>query len=187
MHTALPFYFFEINPDFVEDSVAHRNIDLIRSSINRCGYQLLINVVDFMIGSKDDWTGEMHIRDLLTHARYCNTTDLRDQVYAFIGMADPGYQIVPDYSSSLNEVLTITTRRIIEYEDSLDILTNYVVPRQSYRAGLPSWVVDWTAKELGDRRNNDLGSKKWKDMTGLTEEPPDVVFVPVERHWILTI
>jgi hypothetical protein len=177
MHGALHFYFFEINPDFVEDSVAHHNTNRISASINRCGYQLLVNIIDFMIGSKDDWTGEMCIRDLLTHSRYCNTTDLRDKVYAFIGMADPGYLIVPDYTLCLNRVLTVTTRRIIEYEDSLDILTNAVVPRLNTRADLPSWVVDWTEKELGDLRNNDFGSKSWKDMTGLPKERPDASFI----------
>jgi hypothetical protein len=192
LHVALHTHFFELNDEFVEDSIEHHNTDRIRTSLYQCGYRSLLNVVDFMIGSKDDWTGEMRIRDLLTHARYCNTTDLRDKVYAFIGMADPRYQIVPDYSVSLNQVLTTVTRRIIEYEDSLDILTNAVVPRLNTRADLPSWVVDWTEKELGDLRNNDFGSKFWKDMTGLPEERPDASFVlaqalPNPQHLTLAV
>jgi hypothetical protein len=177
MHRFLDAYLYELNDDFVLNSIAHRNTDRIRDRIDACGYKLLMNTVNFMVDSRDDWTGQMKIRDLLTHARFCNTTDLRDKVFAFIGLGDPEYGIVPNYSSSLNQILMETTRKIIDHEDSLDILTYAVLPQERQRLSLPSWVVDWTRKELGVHRNNDYGSVNFQKMNGLPKERPEASFV----------
>ena len=93
---------------------------------------------------------------MLSHARYCRTSDLRDRVYAFLGLGDPKYQIIPDYSQSLEQVLIHTTRRIIEFQNSLQILALAVASPKRPGSTLPSWVVDWTEKELGTMRDNHL-------------------------------
>jgi hypothetical protein len=85
--------------------------------------------------------------NLLRHSRKCQASDLRDKVYAFFGLADPHYGIIPDYSprNTLDMVFTETTRRIILHENKLDILAH--APMQSGYLDASSWVVDWTTPE----------------------------------------
>jgi hypothetical protein len=66
-----------------------------------------------MVISKLNWSGTLDLRDLLAHSRHCKSSDARDRVFAFAGLGDPGYGIVPDYSAqnSKAQVFTDTTRR----------------------------------------------------------------------------
>jgi hypothetical protein len=54
----------------------------------------------------------------------CKASEPRDKVYAFFGLADPKYNIIPDYNSTLEEVFTHTCQRIILHEQTLDILSH---------------------------------------------------------------
>lgn len=177
MHVSLQQYFFEINPDFVEGSVAHRNIERIIQHTETYENQEAMDMLKFMVDAKVKWTGQLDLKALFTHARYCEASDLRDKVFAFIGLGDPGYNIIPNYASSLTDVLAGTTRRIIEHENSLDILANAAASRRSLRGDLPSWVVDWTCKELGNKRDNHYGHKEFRKLSGLPHRRADVSFV----------
>lgn len=55
---------------------------------------------------------------LMYHGRNCKSTDPRDKVFAFLGLADPRYNISLDYSTSrtMNTILTEVAARIITVE-----------------------------------------------------------------------
>jgi len=85
---------------------------------------------------------------LMTHARNCKSTDPRDKVFAFLGLADPRYDIVADYDKSCteNQVLTRVARSIIVVEQRLDILALAMDDRgiSPIYDHLPTWVPNWT-------------------------------------------
>jgi hypothetical protein len=92
---------------------------------------------------------------LMRHSRNCQTSGARDKVYAFLGLTDPTYGIVPDYapSNSIVDVLTHTARRIIGVEKSLEILSDAIKLRSAdIGTQLPSWVPDWTRPEDSESR-----------------------------------
>jgi hypothetical protein len=69
--------------------------------------------------------GEMRLlSEILCLCTGFEASDERDRIYAFLGLADPGYGVVPDYSTQNDseQVLLETTQRIILFEDSLDVL-----------------------------------------------------------------
>jgi hypothetical protein len=85
--------------------------------------------------------------NLLQHSRKCEASDSRDRVYAFVGLADSHYGIVPDYSpgNTIEMVFADATKIIISYENKLDTLahTPHRDPLDRWdRGNLPSWVVD---------------------------------------------
>jgi hypothetical protein len=106
------------------------------------------------------------LRTLLTHSRRCETSDKRDHIYAFLGLATYDYGLQADYSSKVTPeaVFTQLTRRIIETDRDLHILGqvrlrpykhNIEVPIQFMTQiekrldNLPSWVPDWSADKTG--------------------------------------
>ncbi|RSL79765.1 hypothetical protein CEP51_007088 [Fusarium floridanum] len=111
--------------------------------------------VELMFETKASWEGTSNLTALLIHSKNCQASDDRDSIYAFIGLADPGYGIIPDYSAdnTLVDVLTETTKSIILFENSLKILSVFRYrqvpqlpqpPQLAKQWGLPSWAVDWT-------------------------------------------
>ncbi|KAJ4267158.1 hypothetical protein NW762_003258 [Fusarium torreyae] len=104
------------------------------------------------------------LKRLLMDSRYREASDERDRIYSVIGLADPGYGIVPNYSpeNHWNNVLVETTRKIITFENNLDVLScarncGFHTPRSR---ALPSWVINW------NRTNYDL------------EEPSSIGYTP---------
>ncbi|KAF5010878.1 hypothetical protein FDECE_2985 [Fusarium decemcellulare] len=126
-----------------------------------------IKTVAVMVQTKFNWTGEMDIKYLLEHARYCKASDDRDRVYSFLGLADPGYRVIPNYSpdNDVIRVLTETTRNIIIHEDSLNILAQAAAPASRQKCALPSWVADWTRKGVLNARDHLLGPFCWNTKT----------------------
>jgi hypothetical protein len=86
---------------------------------------------------------------LLQHSRNCAASDPRDRVYAFIGLAQSSYNIIPDYTSrnTVEKVLIETAKSIIRHDRSLHILQHVNRGRTNLGNRLPSWVPDWTSKE----------------------------------------
>jgi hypothetical protein len=84
---------------------------------------------------------------LLSHPRMCKASDPRDHVYAFVGLVDPGYSIIPDYASgnTIQNVLSKTAQCIILHEENLDVLIHTDVTQSRLQSTLPSWVPDWTS------------------------------------------
>lgn len=72
------------------------------------------------------------------------TSDLRDQVYAFLGLArDPRILINPDYGAPVSIVYSDTARAIIEGTNSLEIF-QWLPRLKADSLGLPSWVPNWS-------------------------------------------
>jgi hypothetical protein len=102
-----------------------------------------------MAKGKKDFRRDSELIALLRHSRNCEASDPRDRVYAFVGLAEPGYNIVPDYRTvnKLERVLIETAKRVIHHDQSLAILQHVHRGRAKLVARLPSWVPDWTSKE----------------------------------------
>jgi hypothetical protein len=83
------------------------------------------------------------MKSLLRHSRLCETTDERDKVYAFVGLADPAYGMKPNYEVPLVNVYTDAAARIILTEGCLDIL--FDANEKMRKPYLPSWVPDWSS------------------------------------------
>jgi hypothetical protein len=109
-----------------------------------------MEVITSMTDQKFRWTGTLDLKHLLVSSRRSSASDVRDRIYAMLGLADSGYNIVPNYTHSIPEVLVETTRRIIEHEDSLCILNYALNTRRRQNLHLPSWVVDWTQVDAVD-------------------------------------
>jgi hypothetical protein len=109
----------------------------------------------FMIRGRIDWKrrGQTAIVLLLQHAQECRVTDIRDRVFAFIGLADPGYRIIPDYAINVPTMLRHLCKRIILYEDRLNILCSSIKAgpdsdHRERRADIPTWTPDWTNNKI---------------------------------------
>ncbi|KAI9710555.1 MAG: hypothetical protein M1820_002691 [Bogoriella megaspora] len=102
--------------------------------------------VQFVIASRMSWAGSVDLVTLLKYAQSCHASDSRDKIFALLGLSNPGYDIVPSYEKSIREILIETTKRIMTFEDSLDVLA-YVRPSRLHSSSsLPSWVVDWVSR-----------------------------------------
>jgi hypothetical protein len=103
----------------------------------------------FMIRSRKDWQEEQekNIIELLCHAQDCSVTDLRDRVFAFAGLANPRYNITPDYTIDVPAAFRLACKRIILHESSLNILTccNNGSEEETRREDIPSWTSDWSS------------------------------------------
>ncbi|TPX14608.1 uncharacterized protein E0L32_005300 [Thyridium curvatum] len=92
------------------------------------------------------------LTDLLLHARNCLSSDPRDRVYAFLGLAEGEYAVTPCYdkANTVERVLVDTARAIVAHDHNLDML-GYVGCRSGPVVfdgdGIPTWVPDWTAPE----------------------------------------
>ncbi|KAI6773192.1 hypothetical protein HG531_000041 [Fusarium graminearum] len=89
------------------------------------------------------------LKVLLSCTKNCQATDKRDKIYSILGLAEPGYGIVPDYSGNIaiNDLVVETTKKIILFEDSLMVLSYLDRDKIFYRyprGTLPSWAIDWT-------------------------------------------
>jgi hypothetical protein len=84
------------------------------------------------------------LKELLQHSRECRASDPRDKVYAFLGLADQGYGIIPKYTweNTIVHVLIHIAQRIITFEGNLHILEHVGEGREKLGTLLPSWVPD---------------------------------------------
>ncbi|KAG7290311.1 hypothetical protein NEMBOFW57_000310 [Staphylotrichum longicolle] len=104
--------------------------------------------VKFMIQKQREWekAAAMKLLPLLRHGRSCKSSDPRDRVYAFLGLADPRYNIVPIYDPTINTIedtLCYTAKRIISHDRRLHILSLSQERGCQKNSNLPSWVPDW--------------------------------------------
>jgi hypothetical protein len=96
-----------------------------------------------LIQRKYHWKGPGDLKVWLECGRMCQTSDPRDRFYAFLGLAHPRYNIIPDYSPSntLDKVILEVAKRIVHAENTLNMLSH--VSRLP-TGRLPSWVPDWS-------------------------------------------
>ncbi|KAF5625621.1 heterokaryon incompatibility 6 OR allele [Fusarium sp. NRRL 52700] len=89
----------------------------------------------------------MDFKKLALDARHSKATDPRDKIFSQLGLAHPGYGIIPDYSRSnhISRVLIDTAIKIILFEGDLNILFYAFRLVKAPSCQLPSWVPDWTS------------------------------------------
>ncbi|KAJ4988146.1 ankyrin and het domain protein [Stagonosporopsis vannaccii] len=89
---------------------------------------------------------------LLQKHRYSKSTDPRDKVYAFLGLAssamapfrtDPA-AITPDYSRSVQQVYLATAKALLTNFHNLSVLSHVEDHSIRRTTGLPSWVPDYS-------------------------------------------
>ncbi|KAF5606592.1 uncharacterized protein FSUBG_5991 [Fusarium subglutinans] len=136
-----------------------------------------VNHVGVALRMKIRWTGSKDIIDLLSHSRSCKSSDDRDRVYAILGLASPGYRVFPDYSQDMTaaQVMLMTTKAIIDKEDSLYVLVSATMLVRSRNLDVPSWVVDWSSTEASDIRNN-FGGRRFHRLNWVPQECPEHSF-----------
>lgn len=83
------------------------------------------------------------ILHLLQDARYCESTDVRDRIFALLGMCnDPGIKV--NYAADATEVFTSLARHLMEREGRVSVA---LALNSAFGASndlvLPSWVPDW--------------------------------------------
>ncbi|EMT67974.1 hypothetical protein FOC4_g10012370 [Fusarium odoratissimum] len=157
-----------------EDHQLCRILDIVNQrDLNR-----QVDHVGMALKMKMRWSGTMDIKALLSHSRSCRSSDDRDRVYAIAGLASPGYQIFPDYSHDMTaaQVMIMTTKAIIDKENSLYILVQATTLVRSRNLDVPSWVVDWTSTEASDIRNNHFGNRLLYILSWIPQESPEHTF-----------
>lgn len=99
---------------------------------------------------KYEWRGPGDLKAWLECGRHCETSDPRDRVYAFLGLAHGCYGITPNYLVSkpmhdlLFDLLLDIAHKILFAEKTLNVLS---FAGQAWRGDeklVPSWVPDWT-------------------------------------------
>lgn len=132
-------------------------VDIMRSSSKAAAGRSLLDLalgvlrlprVEFILRARRTWHSRGcvpfdDIKFILRHARACETGDPRDRVYAFIGLADPAYNIQADYMVPAEKVFMNAAACIIKKERSLEVVFDAMGDREM--SNLPSWVPDWTS------------------------------------------
>jgi Heterokaryon incompatibility protein (HET) len=126
------------------------NIELLQAQLRNLDASALWSTIQGKrtIGRSTD------LISLLQHSRNCDSSDLRDRVYAFLGLAHAEYTITPKYdaTSTIATVLIETAEAIIRADESLAILVHVQHGRNKLGCELPTWVPDWTSR----RENSDM-------------------------------
>lgn len=116
-----------------------------------CGHEPASHGV-FLVQQRHKWQAdrEANILELLCHARRCEVTDARDRVFAFTGLADPGYGIIPDYKATISALVRHICKRIILFDENLNSLIYCTTNREwrSKRKDIPSWSSDWSCRKI---------------------------------------
>ncbi|KAM0353059.1 hypothetical protein ACHAPU_001947 [Fusarium lateritium] len=134
---------------FGPDSICKRHFlrELRRTRHQPSQVREAITVVLRMFLAATEWRKTSDLKLLLMYTQKSRASDSRDKIYSMLGLVYPGYGIVPNYSAenSPDRLLVETTRRIITFENSLEVLSylRHGSSRSDNKAMLPSWVVDW--------------------------------------------
>jgi hypothetical protein len=97
----------------------------------------------------------LQLGTFLNQFRSRKTSEPRDRVYAYIGLLESIFSLVPDYRKSLNSVFVETAQEILIHSENLVILdeTAETDRRSSQNDPLPSWVPIWTTIDWSDPIN----------------------------------
>lgn len=122
--------------------------DIQKSVLSECN----IRFAEFMVNGREDWAemGEKELIGILVYAQVCKVSDIRDRVFAFVGLADPDYGIAADYTIHPHVVFSLACKRIILHERSLNVLSCCRTNFDDYprRLDIPSWTPDWSLPDI---------------------------------------
>jgi hypothetical protein len=118
--------------------------------------------IERVIQGKSQWESQKYaaLSNLLQHSRNTETSNPKDKIYAFLGLAHPWYEIPINYdlSYSMNTVLSDVARAIVLHElNGLNILAQAGTASNKRRLPqgsdpLPTWVPDWDIVEDNERQ-----------------------------------
>ena len=141
------------HPGLVSDAISTRLDDLQRigrpnlhpaasMALRLIAQGAAVRAVGRLRREKLSFLGPPNLLDILLLLRMSKTTDPRDKVYAFAGLADTGEELPlqVDYIVSWQEVYRRTCVHIISSCQSLDVLLSC----GSGAEGLPTWVPNWS-------------------------------------------
>lgn len=110
-------------------------------------YQFSVEVIGTLFGQREllKLSKIDNFVFVLAQHRSRQATDPRDKVYGLLGLAHSpqSSQIVPNYSSSVEDIYVETIVNDIKCSGSLRSLS-FAVDNESSR-NIPSWVTDWTS------------------------------------------
>jgi hypothetical protein len=94
--------------------------------------------------------------EALTRYRMFEATNAKDKVYAFLGFPaleskegeQPVTVLVPDYAKSIRQIYLEASWHLIRTTGSLSILSAVQDKSLTQNSGLPSWVPDFSTREL---------------------------------------
>jgi hypothetical protein len=132
----------------LSSTIDNRNSQDMEKHWQESGGGLNPSVV-FMVENKTaSGTKDMiDIGKLLDYARYAQSSDPRDRIYALQGLAGSGYNIVPDYgiSNTFEDTMCHAAQQIILNERSLRFLGWASLNDIPEEMDLPSWVPQWSS------------------------------------------
>ena len=149
--------------DFEALRLAHGVLTLAyRRMVNSIGgdtfddnnFEILFNMAEIRIISKlieleEKWKTRksLRIREVLSFSRERDSTDSKDRVYAVLGLIDPAYNIIPNYTPSYSTAQCFITaaKTAIQKDGVLDIIADCHERKRNQSLDLPSWVPDFTA------------------------------------------
>jgi hypothetical protein len=109
-------------------------------------YEMDLSPFLFMLEQSEDWKeiDGYTMDQLMLTARHSEVTDPLDKIYAYLGLAMPGYDITPDYSmaSTTLKVQIEATAAYIKLHKGLDILSFAEERTSKMGSQLPTWVCD---------------------------------------------
>jgi len=91
-----------------------------------------------------EWHRPLRLLESLSASRSCSSTDPRDKVYAFLGIAIGNLGTIPDYAVTAVDAFLATTKAILTSSGSLELLSHIQDPADTRTQGLSSWVPDFS-------------------------------------------
>ena len=139
-----------------DSAVAHMESDLLTELTPKLQGLAWLREMDigpflFMLEDSEEW-GEIQgytMDKLMLTARHSEVTDPLDKVYAYLGLAMPGYDITPNYSLSQTtaNVYVEATCAYLRFHRDLNILSFAEERTEETGPQIPSWVSDWSIKQ----------------------------------------
>lgn len=108
--------------------------------------------LSFLRYTYQDDCKSLPLRKLLRYSGQLQSTDPKDKIFALLSMAldNKALGIQVDYSTTAENVYTMTTVRIIEHEKNFDVLSSVRAHPDCRYENLPSWVTNWSQLDLGN-------------------------------------
>ncbi|EXM19746.1 hypothetical protein FOTG_12195 [Fusarium oxysporum f. sp. vasinfectum 25433] len=110
---------------------------LKRAKVTRIQVSRSISKILSVFLAKHEWYRNYVLKKLLVYTQNSQSSDERDRIYSTVGLAHPGYAIIPDYLSE-NGFERLLVLEVLSY------LSRGEPSSTGCRKLLPSWVVDWT-------------------------------------------
>ncbi|KAF2836649.1 hypothetical protein M501DRAFT_1018540 [Patellaria atrata CBS 101060] len=103
----------------------------------------------YLLRAKWQADGRIDIKSLIDYAQSCKYSDERDQVYAFLGLAEYAL-VLPDYSPevSVGGIYIEAAKNVILHERGFDIMLHAENNGKGHPK-LPSWVPNWSVAGNG--------------------------------------